>query len=339
MQPDSTHTGSHLTYIVKTQPAAIRFHAVLRPPTFPTQEPARPQGPLDTIQQIGHCRLGIATVIAASPRISRAKQGLTTQITPPGLICHPWTRGVQPTETSKTFSRMRHSIKHCLHRLSGRSSDAIGRRQESSEVLIWMDPARGSRYLFSIPYYTLAPKTFAEETEFAPAPCALECVLGVCRPEIGAGPQKGAMILPGPSFIAVNERGWQRAQAGNLPRYYVDCLKAREALENGDTPFTSAQSLIAGLPESLGLLLDRGMEHYWEKYTKLARSTPAGAKAIGLDLLAKHLSEFGNRDQGLARNRRPTIDRSHAQRIRGDGGRRAGAFAGENLPGRAYGVL
>ena len=151
MQPDSTHTGSHLTYIVKTQPAAIRFHAVLRPPTFPTQEPARPQGPLDTIQQIGHCRLGIATVIAASPRISRAKQGLTTQITPPGLICHPWTRGVQPTETSKTFSRMRHSIKHCLHRLSGRSSDAIGRRQESSEVLIWMDPARGSRYLFSIP--------------------------------------------------------------------------------------------------------------------------------------------------------------------------------------------
>ncbi|MEE8266129.1 MAG: alanine--glyoxylate aminotransferase family protein [Acidiferrobacterales bacterium] len=103
-----------------------------------------------------------------------------------------------------------------------------------------------------------------------------------------AGSQKGAMIPPGLSFIAVNERGWQRAQAGNLPRYYFDCLKAREALKNGDTPFTSAISLIAGLRESLGLMLDRGMEHHWEKYAKLARSTRAGAKAIGLDLLAKH---------------------------------------------------
>lgn len=155
-----------------------------------------------------------------------------------------------------------------------------------------------------------------------------------------AGSQKGAMIPPGLSFIAVNKRGWQRAQAGNLPRYYFDCLKAREALENGDTPFTSAISLIAGLRESLGLMLDRDMEHYWQKYAKLARSTRAGAEAIGLDLLAKYPANSVTAIKvPPAIDGHKLIDRSHAQRIRSDGGRRAGAFEGENLPGRAYGVL
>lgn len=102
-----------------------------------------------------------------------------------------------------------------------------------------------------------------------------------------AGSQKGAMIPPGLSFMAVNERSWERAEASDFPKYYFNCLKARESLENDDTPFTSAISLIIGLRESLGLILERGMEYHWEEYARLAYSMRAGAQAIGLELFSK----------------------------------------------------
>lgn len=103
-----------------------------------------------------------------------------------------------------------------------------------------------------------------------------------------AGSQKGAMIPPGLSFMAVNERGWERARASDLPKYYFSCLKARESLENGDTPFTSAISLIMGLRESLDLTLRQGMEARWQEYARLAHALRTGAQAIGLELFSKH---------------------------------------------------
>ncbi len=102
-----------------------------------------------------------------------------------------------------------------------------------------------------------------------------------------AGSQKGAMVPPGLSFMAVSERSWQKAETSDFPKYYFSCLRARESLESGDTPFTSAISLIIGLRESLGLVLEQGMEYHWQEYARLAHSMRTGAQAIGLELFSK----------------------------------------------------
>lgn len=99
--------------------------------------------------------------------------------------------------------------------------------------------------------------------------------------------QKATMLPPGLAFMAVNERAWRKAENGNLPRYYFDALRAREALMQHDTPWTPASALITGLHESLKMILDEGLAQRWRKFAALARSVRAAAQAINLDLFAR----------------------------------------------------
>ncbi|RMD94776.1 MAG: alanine--glyoxylate aminotransferase family protein, partial [Calditrichaeota bacterium] len=66
-----------------------------------------------------------------------------------------------------------------------------------------------------------------------------------------------------------------------------DLLKARKSLQDGNTPWTPAITLLVGLRESLSMILNKGLEYFWDKYARLAFSTREGAKAIGLELFAK----------------------------------------------------
>jgi aspartate aminotransferase-like enzyme len=102
-----------------------------------------------------------------------------------------------------------------------------------------------------------------------------------------SGSQKGVMIPPGLAFIALNERAWKRAEQSDLPRYYLSLLKARNSLLENTTPFTPATTLLVGLHCSLGMILEKGLEYFWNKYARLADSTRKGAKAVGLELFAK----------------------------------------------------
>lgn len=105
-----------------------------------------------------------------------------------------------------------------------------------------------------------------------------------------SGSQKGVMIPPGLAFVALNDRAWQRAEQSDLPKYYFNLLKARKALQNGNTPWTPAITLMRGLQESLNMILEKGLEYFWDKYARLAHATREGAKAVGLELFAKRPS-------------------------------------------------
>lgn len=105
-----------------------------------------------------------------------------------------------------------------------------------------------------------------------------------------SGSQKGTMIPPGLAFVALNDRAWAKAEQGDLPRYYFDFLKARKAQKAGNTPFTPAITLVYGLQESLSMILEKGLEYFWEKYARLAQATREGARAVGLELFAKRPS-------------------------------------------------
>src|SRR5204863_7004858 len=68
------------------------------------------------------------------------------------------------------------------------------------------------------------------------------------------GSQKGMMIPPGLGFVCFSPRGWELVKESKLPKFYWNLAKARTALEAGDTPFTTAISLVLAARAAMLLL-------------------------------------------------------------------------------------
>lgn len=101
-----------------------------------------------------------------------------------------------------------------------------------------------------------------------------------------AGSQKGLMIPPGLSFVALSEKAWRLVGESKLPKYYFSFEKARGSLKKNDHPFTPAISLMLALREALKMIREEGIENVWERHARLAEATRAGVKALGLELFA-----------------------------------------------------
>jgi aspartate aminotransferase-like enzyme len=81
-----------------------------------------------------------------------------------------------------------------------------------------------------------------------------------------SGSQKGVMTPPGLAFVWLSERAWQRSgEAGRAGSYYLDLHRERAKQAGGQTAFTPAVSLVAGLDVALGMLLDEGLENVWRR--------------------------------------------------------------------------
>ncbi len=101
-----------------------------------------------------------------------------------------------------------------------------------------------------------------------------------------SGSQKGFMLPPGLSFIAVNEKAYKLVETCNNPRYYFDLRKAKKAFQKSDTAFTPAIGIIIALNEALKMFKEDGLENLFKHYERLAQGTRAAAKALKLELLA-----------------------------------------------------
>jgi aspartate aminotransferase-like enzyme len=107
------------------------------------------------------------------------------------------------------------------------------------------------------------------------------------------GSQKALMIPPGLSYGAVSERAWQRMEKTKSPRYYFDLRKERKAVEKGETSYTPATSLFAGVAASLDYIrqmgegnLATGRDTLIANAELCAAMTRAGAQALGYRLFA-----------------------------------------------------
>jgi aspartate aminotransferase-like enzyme len=108
------------------------------------------------------------------------------------------------------------------------------------------------------------------------------------------GSQKAVMIPPGLAYLSVSERAWQRAATAKSPRYYFDLAKERKAAAKGESAFTPATALIAGLAAALDHLREAGngdlvvgraaLIHNAETAAAMTR---AAAAALGLALYAR----------------------------------------------------
>jgi len=101
------------------------------------------------------------------------------------------------------------------------------------------------------------------------------------------GSQKALMLPPGLGFAAIGERAWQRVDSGTMPALYQDLKAYRKSLENYDTPYTPANTLIRAAVASLRGIKERGLENIWKETALLAKATRAGIKAMGLTTFAK----------------------------------------------------
>ncbi len=112
---------------------------------------------------------------------------------------------------------------------------------------------------------------------------------------LATGSQKCLGVPPGLGAIWVGSRGWEKIQSRKkkLPSYYFDLVKSKKRYDgSGDSPFTSAVSLLYGLHESLTMMFEEGYEQRVERHRRLGRITRAGYLGMGLELLAdpKHYS-------------------------------------------------
>jgi aspartate aminotransferase-like enzyme len=72
------------------------------------------------------------------------------------------------------------------------------------------------------------------------------------------GSQKALMIPPGLAYLAASERAWARMETSKQPRYYFDLRKERKSAAKGESAYTPAVALIAGMGAALDYLEVQG---------------------------------------------------------------------------------
>jgi aspartate aminotransferase-like enzyme len=101
-----------------------------------------------------------------------------------------------------------------------------------------------------------------------------------------SGSQKALMTPPGLGLVSVSDEAWTARARATSPRFYFDWERTRAGQDKLDVAFTPAVPVVIGLDVALGLLLDEGIEHVFERHIRLGRACREGAKAMGLELFS-----------------------------------------------------
>ncbi|MFP5237309.1 MAG: pyridoxal-phosphate-dependent aminotransferase family protein [Acidobacteriota bacterium] len=107
------------------------------------------------------------------------------------------------------------------------------------------------------------------------------------------GSQKAFMIPPGLAFLCVSDKAWAAMEKSKNPRYYFDLRKERKNAVKGESAYTPAVALIAGLGAALDYIagqaggdLEKGRIALVDNAQVNAAATRAGLLALGFTLFA-----------------------------------------------------
>ena len=107
------------------------------------------------------------------------------------------------------------------------------------------------------------------------------------------GSQKAVMIPPGLAYLSVSEKAWAAAEKSTNPRYYFDLRKERKNAVKGESAYTPAVALVAGLGAALDYIagqaggdLEKGRIALIDNAQVNAAATRAGLVALGFKLFA-----------------------------------------------------
>jgi len=107
------------------------------------------------------------------------------------------------------------------------------------------------------------------------------------------GSQKAVMIPPGLAYLSVSEKAWAAMEKAKSPRYYFDLRKERKNAVKGESAYTPAVALVAGLGAALDYIagqaggdLEKGRIALVDNARVNAAATRAGLVALGFTLFA-----------------------------------------------------
>ncbi len=107
------------------------------------------------------------------------------------------------------------------------------------------------------------------------------------------GSQKAVMIPPGLAYLSVSDKAWKAMDAAKNPRYYFDLRKERKNAAKGESAYTPAVALVAGLGAALDYIagqaggdLEKGRIALIDNAQVNAAATRAGLTALGFTLFA-----------------------------------------------------
>jgi len=107
------------------------------------------------------------------------------------------------------------------------------------------------------------------------------------------GSQKAVMIPPGLAYLSVSERAWAAMETTKNPRYYFDLRKERKNAVKGESAYTPAVALVAGLGAALDYIagqaggdLEKGRDALIDNAQVNAAATRVGLVALGFKLFA-----------------------------------------------------
>jgi aspartate aminotransferase-like enzyme len=107
------------------------------------------------------------------------------------------------------------------------------------------------------------------------------------------GSQKAVMIPPGLAYLSVSDKAWAAMENSKNPRYYFDLRKERKNAVKGESAYTPAVALVAGLGAALDYIagqaggdLEKGRIALVDNAQVNAAATRAGLVALGFTLFA-----------------------------------------------------
>jgi aspartate aminotransferase-like enzyme len=103
---------------------------------------------------------------------------------------------------------------------------------------------------------------------------------------VATASQKAWMAAPGLAMVAASERGWAAMETAKMPRFYLDLRRHRDAMRDGETPWTPAIAVAFQVDEGIRLMQDEGQAGVFARHVACSAATQAGLQALGFELFA-----------------------------------------------------
>jgi len=210
-----------------------------------------------TAGKFGERWTGLLKAFGCEPEVVTAPYGQTFDLSAVKAAIKPGVKAVfmQATETS---TAVRHDVE-AIARL---------RRENAPEVLLVVDGITG-----------------LGTTHFDVDGWGIDVLIG--------GSQKAVMIPPGLAYLSVSDKAWAAMETSKNPRYYFDLRKERKNAVKGESAYTPAVALVAGLGAALDYIagqaggdLENGRIALVNNAEVNAAATRAGLTSLGFTLFA-----------------------------------------------------
>jgi len=101
------------------------------------------------------------------------------------------------------------------------------------------------------------------------------------------GSQKGFMLATGMAIVGVSQKAMAATETATCPRCFFDFRDMAGANAAGGFPYTPPLQVMAGLRESVTMLLDEGLDNVFQRHHRIAEGVRRAVDAWGLRLCAR----------------------------------------------------